>query len=70
MDKDLKLNNLARLSGWAAKEFKEARQGFETEFEENGLEHLEAAMGYVSEINALLGNPPYNNQNQGELLQP
>lgn len=60
MNKDLELNNLARLSGWAAREFKEARQGFETKFEENGLDHLEAAMKFVEEIFSLIGKPPYN----------
>lgn len=35
---------------WAAKEFKEAAQGFAADFEENGIEHLEEALMYVEEI--------------------
>lgn len=40
---------------WAAKEFKEAAQGFEAAFEENGHEHLSEALAYVKEITHILG---------------
>ena len=47
-------DELARLCGNAAKELKEARQGFEVNFRENGLEHLRNAMEYIEVLTSLL----------------
>jgi len=44
----------------AAKEFKEARQGFENNFFENGMEHVEEAMLHVRDLNKALGPSPFS----------